>query len=658
MLEIISQEGVSAVALYGLYLIMPGYLVVRLSGLPVRWFLPSFGISLAVLVLTQVPFLVLGGTVLHWCVLLHVTYLALFVFAFLAGKRKPIIMDSGEESRSRESTQSERIAYFFWVLVLALFASYHIIIGPYTEIPSDFWAHLGHVKNEMRIVSDGNFISVGSLSRAFSDGAFVPYLHAAAAAVLGKSPLELVAVVTLVSSCIFVSGVYWFAVYVSETLRLGVKAKIAAAVLTVAFFVLAYGVSAFAYVRYYAYMPHMLNMVIMFGTIMLFSQYLRNEQYGWATLSLIGTMVLLMLFVNHQEALFVIVLLAGICVVGSFRIYAGDQEFSIASRRRYVTFTALSLVGAVVTIVFTFVFLPIGKMVTPHIIDLGNILPFTRSLPIANPTLRFWQSIAVFGFLVYLWFGFRIRWFLNSDYVMAAMLSPLATLLNPVFVWWFLHVASWDPLWRLAYLVPIPLVAGILVVKEVVMGWHKDKWRGILLPITLSGLVMLTLTSFNTRYVFNDNPRWASLQALNASNGAELWGDLVSFVQKLPGEELRLITDNVTNYVLATGTPHGVTSGAKSRWQTKENPFYGDFKDRLLYWRNDGIILIINYRDGEKSETGRISRHWPSDILLVSRQYPPDLKSFVDSRPDDFKLLWQADKIWVYRLTRDPNHYN
>ena len=109
--------------------------------------------------------------------------------------------------------------------------------------------------------------------------------------------------------------------------------------------------------------------------------------------------------------------------------------------------------------------------------------------------------------------------------------------------------------------------------------------------------------------------------------------------------------------MLSTPTPHGVTSGAKSRWQTKQNAFHGDYKDRLLYWRHDGSILIINHRDGDISETGHLSGHWWDDILKVKRLYPIGLKKFVDSRPKDFELLWSADDIWVYRLLIDPEHY-
>ena len=71
----------------------------------------------------------------------------------------------------------------------------------------------------------------------------------------------------------------------------------------------------------------------------------------------------------------------------------------------------------------------------------------------------------------------------------------------------------------------------------------------------------------------------------------------------------------------------------------------------------DGKLLIVNLRDGDHSETGRVSGHWPEDILSVSNLYPDDLRLFLSSRPADFDLIWEKDRIWVYKILRDPAHY-
>jgi len=237
------------------------------------------------------------------------------------------------------------------------------------------------------------------------------------------------------------------------------------------------------------------------------------------------------------------------------------------------------------------------------------------------------------------------------------MLSPLFTLFNPLFVWWFLHVSNWDPIWRLAYLMPLPFVGAALITMSVNRAVSQKSRLG-LITITFMVIILVgSLAPINWRYIYNDNPRWSSLASVEHKNGALLWGDLIDVVGNLKGEEVPIFTDYVTNYVLSTATPHGITSGAKSRWQTRQNAFYGDYKDRLLYWRHDGDFLIINHRDGEFSETGRLSGHWWDNILKVKRLYPVGLREFVDSHPEDFELLWSADKIWVYKLLINPEHY-
>ena len=142
--------------------------------------------------------------------------------------------------------------------------------------------------------------------------------------------------------------------------------------------------------------------------------------------------------------------------------------------------------------------------------------------------------------------------------------------------------------------------------------------------------------------------------SVDQQKGAGLWKDLIHYLDKIPGQT-EVLTDYVTNYVLTTALRHEGIPNPKETWQKRVNFFDGDYEDKLLYYGVDDKLLIVNLRDGDQSQNGRLSGHWPEDILSVSN--PNDLRSFLSSRPADFELMWEKDRIWVYKILRDPTHY-
>ena len=154
------------------------------------------------------------------------------------------------------------------------------------------------------------------------------------------------------------------------------------------------------------------------------------------------------------------------------------------------------------------------NMVMPEssdIVDASILLPFTRELPITNPGLRFWNVLAPFGVVVYLWYLSQRRWFAGIDYINVGMASPLLTLFNPIFVIWFLHLMTADVLWRMSYLMPLSLVAACLIVYSFSYAYKaSNRWK--LLQPTLMTLILLgSLLPFDFRYVYNPHSRLPSL---------------------------------------------------------------------------------------------------------------------------------------------------
>ena len=146
------------------------------------------------------------------------------------------------------------------------------------------------------------------------------------------------------------------------------------------------------------------------------------------------------------------------------------------------------------------------------------------------------------------------------------------------------------------------------------------------------------------------------LAKINETNGMDLWSDLIRRLETETAGQ-RLVTDSITNYVLTAALQHEGIRRPKETWQKKKEFFNGDYKDKLLYYQVDDSLLIINQRDGGLSQNGRLSGHWPDNVLKVSRIYPDELMRFVNVRSSDFKLIWEGESVSIYKILRDPLHY-
>ena len=639
-----------ALIAYAAYLFGTGAVIVMLAGVRRNFFVLSYGISISLLVITQLLARSLGSSIASWWALLHILLLVSAGFSL-------VIRYFGGWKRVTPGRNFDIPQVVGWTSVIVPFAVYHWVVGPYTEVPSDFWSHLGVVKEQLSIIERG---SLGGLSDNWIDvirhGTAVPFFHGVIADNLGVLPIMLVRSATLVSSVIILTTIYWFTLRIIRDLGLSEWMAVGAACVAAVLFVVGFGVSSFSYIRYYAYFPHLLNLSLVFIIVGLYVDYLGHRETNKSILAVIGMFLATVVLINEQEFLFALVLLLSVSIWRFTRAFVSKEAWHkvllVRSRVMGLLAIAVSLVG----LGAGFLLFESGDWGRPHIIDLGRVNEIFRGLPIANPSLRFWDTLGLHGVVIYCWYLFYWAKFARADYINVAMFSPLITLLNPIFVLWFLHVGSWDSLWRLAYLMPVPIAGGILVgltVQDIV------KWKGHSKSLP-GGLFLVaavvTLMPFETALISNDNSRFPSLARLEQSNGALLWGDLIEAVEVIEGERI-LITDNITNYVLSSATKHGGKGEPKERWQQRRGLFGGDYKKRLLYYGVDDSLLIINQRDGSLSETGRISGHWWSDVLKVSQLYPRDLVQFVEGRPEDFQKMWNNNNIVVYEVLRDPTHY-
>ena len=152
---------VISVFLYFGYLLVPGYLVIRLASLKDQRVIVCFAISFSILIISQIPYKLIGGSVFAWYGWLHAVWAITLVAAFLLRslRRKHLL---GDVSRKQSELQMERVGL---VLTGVGFAAYHLFVGPYTEIPSDFWAHLGRVVDQQYLIREGIY----SIGEGFSN---------------------------------------------------------------------------------------------------------------------------------------------------------------------------------------------------------------------------------------------------------------------------------------------------------------------------------------------------------------------------------------------------------------------------------------------------------------------------------------------------------
>ena len=306
---------ITVALIYLVYVIGLGFLIVGILGQRRNGFLIAYGLGISVLILTQVPFRLFGGEVIYWYLLVHSGFVGLILLALVVRRVRGVSHHSKIKARRHG-------ALFGAFVVAVCFSVYHIWAGPYTEIPSDFWARLGNVKDQLVIVRSGSFPAVETLADLVDDTAYVPFLHAVVAYEVGTLPVWLVAPVTLVSSVCFLLGTYWFTLRLVARVRITRSAKIAVSMLAVTLTLLTFGVATFSYVRYYAYFPHILNATLMLTVLSLFLDFQERKNTPAGILLLISIFLFVMGLVNQQEALMTLVLLIALSlgkVVSVFR---------------------------------------------------------------------------------------------------------------------------------------------------------------------------------------------------------------------------------------------------------------------------------------------------------------------------------------------------
>ena len=171
--------------------------------------------------------------------------------------------------------------------------------------------------------------------------------------------------------------------------------------------------------------------------------YLENPQSRTTKLLPIPILLITMSLVHKQEALFALILLFGVAIWRMIRTFQLSNNIPEHLWRRTRILGLSLIIMLPLVLIYTFLkwamvmpdsssafsfpgnIWPIQRAVIQRdiVIDLGHLLPFFQGLPITNPGLRFWNVLAPFGVVVYLWYFSRRRWFAGIDYINVGTVS-------------------------------------------------------------------------------------------------------------------------------------------------------------------------------------------------------------------------------------------
>ena len=444
---------------------------------------------------------------------------------------------------------------------------------------------------------------------------------------------------TWLTKVLFLLGVYFFSLTIFEKTK---HAQIIA-ILTVVFLALHMGINVMAYIRYYSFAPTMLNFVLYFSAITVFLSFIRTQDGGFIKqLSYIALLVLATAAVHTQETLFIIVMFALIALIDvilrlSTPFQGFESQFS-QHLSKIILFTAF--IGFLVVYIVARNKLDRAPNIGWRLWEFGEISDWLPKLTTLNLKYQFIRVITLWGVLVYIAAIFYWRDIRQNRYLIAGLISPLFTIMNPFFVDLFLRLDNSTTLWRMSYLIPLHFVAAFLVVKIV------KSFRGENLTVfkkvfgaTFLALSVVLLLPLNNTYAGLHYSRFPTLEAVDPLNSSHHLEDALNALKTIEDKHI-VLTDPVTGYVISGMTHHH--SYRHKFFPRRYLKFsFENYNDSPLR-KHKGKLLLINVRSGERSNVGALSRHWSEQVLDVSRYYPEALTTHLQSNPAKFSLLWKS----------------
>lgn len=664
---------------------IPGWLLFKLLSFRRYVFLLSFSLSYSFLIAVLIALrvfqfslsffapVIIAGTIVLWI---------LWMTRLLWLKR--FVNDRHPRSRQR-FLKCRPSVLISSSIVLGLLWIYLWWAGPYLEIPADAWNHIWRFRDMQAQIDIGKFSGASSPSAIFlHQGEFwyPQYWYIIVAFLCQWSGLSIAGALTpltIAALSFFCSGVFFTALALFRNFRATVIQKSVIATAAAIFCAASMGTNVFAYIRYYAFAPTMLNYILFLTAALVALDWLDAKKWRSHPVWIVPLFILTMNAVHTQEAIYVCFMIMGMALVNIAR-------WLVLSRRDNGCLPVKSIITAVAALTVWFglffwlrhknpivwpepntimPYMPIPKVSIPIIFKAWIISPPEHPIwrLFVYQAYMTYETIACWGLFVYLLFIIWFRQLSRSSYLVAGMAMPLLTVFNPVTIDLFVRLSTMQSpgvppvaLYRLNYILPLSFVAAFACVKAIEaifqrQGTEKKHSRSRNLFAGITGLIIIAglaglLLPINNRWIYAPYSRIYTL-AKRPGNDVYRWKDLIDSAAAF--QDHIFITDPTTHRILSLLYPKQNYIGPL--WMQADDP-EKEFAESI---RQNGDILtkglvIINRRDGVPSVTGRISKHWPEDALQTSRHYSDKAIAFVESRTNRFKLLWAKDRIQVFQV--------
>ncbi|MFC1453937.1 hypothetical protein ACFLQL_02020 [Verrucomicrobiota bacterium] len=667
---------------------LPGFFITVILGIKKFRFLLSFALSYSLLVLTFLPFEYYAQPIARWETLLLWVGGGLGVLAVA----KALLGQKSFFASIRAFFNSPRwLARLMVPLVLAgVICGYLAYAGPYLEIPADAWEHVRRFQwFETGATGDVVFNSDSSIMSLLIQRLRWYFFHAWLGHIAGLSVMDSLYILTFVNVLVFLLAIYYFGLFLFAGLRISAFKKMMMAASASLFAGATMGNMVFAYIRYYAFAPTILNYVLFLAAMAVIIAWLRSNRWRGYALWIAPLLLVVTCAIHTQETLFIFFMTLALILAETARLLwqkivnrtgqSGCDNHWTAKEWKPL------ILGAVLLFVFFAGFAAIryvkpgawisSAMIMPHVVVPTEPVNFIfRNLIISVPEnlyLRlavyqlfvFYQVVGCWGLFVYLLFALIIRRFIKIPYLTAGMIFvPLLTAFNPLTVDMLVRLGQSSAIYRFHYLIPLPFVGGYLFVrfwdkardwfhrmrpaplKRVSPFWPRLAWINFAgCVLVLAGLIGLVFP-INAAGIYAPYSKIYTLRKIPAGNDYRLYADLEEFIAKY--ENKVILSDGWTAGFLSYFAPKNTYGWL--RWFSSLNP-EKDHPDPYTWEDLSGRgLIVVNCRDGAPSITGRIARHWPENTLKVSRPYSLEARNYLESHPETFQKIWSQNQIAVY----------
>ena len=622
---------------YLVVLLVPGLLITRLLNISKQQLLFSVSFSLAYFLALLLISIFLNLSVTSFFVFYCIGFAGLLIFSRI----------------SNTATIKIDIPVLVGLLsVLIITYLYMSIVGVYDELPSDVYVHLEFFKQVSNQLQTNQFKTESGVDLLSQANYYWYHLPTLISYIWQTEFLAHLNAYTLINVMILLGCVYEFTVWIFNAQIKNKQQLVITALLSTLFFSLHFGINVFAYIRYYAIAPTILNYCVYLSSIVCLIGYYQGH-YKFTKFSVISGVLFLTAFALHaQESLFIIIIYCAVSAILFInKVYA--RIFKTNDHSELVFNDSVLLIFPVMALTITVIYfyvtqnLELTQIRSTKVIALNKLIGYGDGLFILNPYKQFYTVVTHWGlFIILLYLVVYRRLFKDQPVLLAAMLIPLITVFNPFFNDLFLRISSSNVLWRFLYMLPLYIVAA-----RIVTGLCFESRQSVVKMITnyfLAAMVFLLLLPINTSSIHLPYSRIYSLSEVHYQARPGYWQDMLKFLQAMPVEE-SIISDPVTGYMISALTKHH-NRRHKFYHNRMIDPYeFDDYSSHPLKQYN-GKIFVLNQRKGMSTAIAKIAQHWYPDHLKFTEFYSQSLIDHIHAEPEHFELLWQADQIKIYRI--------